>query len=69
MSTSTYLVEGMTCGGCAGKVTDRVEQIPGVQDIDVDLATGGITLTSTSGVDEAAVRQAVEEAGYRLAQS
>lgn len=65
-STSTYIVEGMTCGSCAGKVSDRVEQIPGVRDIDVDLATGGVTLTSDTALDKEAVRAAVEKAGYQL---
>lgn len=66
MSTSTDTVDGMTCGSCAGKVSERVEQIPGVRDIDVDLATGDITLTSDTTLDEEAVRLAVEAAGYQL---
>ncbi|MBC7277395.1 heavy metal-associated domain-containing protein, partial [Nocardioides sp.] len=35
-TNATYTVSGMTCGGCAGKVTDQVEQIPGILDVDVD---------------------------------
>ncbi|NKS55498.1 copper resistance protein CopZ [Rhodococcus hoagii] len=62
----TYLVSGMTCGSCAGKITDQVEQIPGVIDVDVDLASGGITLTTESPVSDEAVRRAVEHAGYRI---
>ena len=69
MSTSTYTVEGMTCGGCAGKVTRQVEQIPGVTDVDVDLATGGITLSADTPVSDDAVKTAVEQAGYKLATS
>lgn len=66
MNTNTYRVEGMTCGSCAGKVSDRVEQIPGVQDIDVDLATGQITLTSGTELDDVTVRDAVRDAGYTM---
>ena len=66
MSTSTYNVAGMTCGGCAGKVTGEVELIPGVTRIDVDLATGGITVTSDEPVADEAVKEAVEKAGYTL---
>lgn len=69
MSTNTYTVEGMTCGGCAGKVTSQVEQIPGVTDVDVDLATGGITLSADTPVSDDAVKTAVEQAGYQLAAS
>jgi copper chaperone CopZ len=66
MSESTYIVEGMSCGSCAGKVTDRVERIPGVADVDVDLATGGVTVTTDTPVSEETVKQAIEEAGYTL---
>jgi copper chaperone CopZ len=68
-SNRTYIVSGMTCGSCAGKVTNQVEQIPGIIDVDVDLATGGITLTSENPVSDDTVQQAVEQAGYRLATS
>ncbi len=66
MSTSTFTVVGMTCGHCVNSVTEEVSQVPGVTDIDVDLATGGLTVTSDTAIDAAAVRAAVEEAGYRL---
>lgn len=67
MSTSTYTVVGMTCGHCVNSVTEEVTQVPGVTDVAVDLATGGLTVTSESDVDDAAVRAAVEEAGYEVA--
>ena len=35
--------------------------------MNVDLASGGLTVTSESEVDDAAVRAAVEEAGYQVA--
>ena len=35
--------------------------------VDVDLPSGGLTVTSGTPVDERAVRAAVEEAGYELA--
>jgi copper chaperone CopZ len=66
MSTSTYTVVGMTCGHCVNSVTEEVSQVPGVTDVDVDLATGGLTVTSDTGIDNAAVRAAVEEAGYSV---
>jgi len=67
VSTSTYTVVGMTCGHCVSAVTEEVSQVPGVTAVDVDLASGGVTVTSDAPVDEAAVRAAVEEAGYSLA--
>ncbi|RBY92493.1 cation-transporting ATPase [Blastococcus sp. TF02-8] len=67
MSTSTYTVVGMTCGHCVSAVTEEVNELPGVTAVQVDLATGGLSVTSDTAVDESAVRAAVEEAGYALA--
>ncbi|MCF6508814.1 copper chaperone [Blastococcus sp. MG754426] len=67
MSTATYTVVGMTCGHCVSSVTEEVSQVPGVTGVDVDLATGGLTVRSEAGVDDGAVRAAVEEAGYEVA--
>ena len=66
MSTASYTVVGMTCGHCVNAVTEEVSQVPGVTDVDVDLPSGGLTVTSTEPVDEGAVRAAVEEAGYEV---
>lgn len=66
MSTSTYTVTGMTCGHCVASVTEEVSALTGVSDVQVDLASGQVTVTSETPLDEAAVRGAVEEAGYEL---
>ena len=67
MSTATYTVVGMTCGHCVNSVTEEVSQVPGVTDVNVDLATGGLSVTSDADVNDDAVRAAVEEAGYQVA--
>ncbi|MGY1637269.1 heavy-metal-associated domain-containing protein [Geodermatophilus sp. SYSU D00742] len=69
MSTATYTVVGMTCSHCVSAVTEEVSAVPGVTAVDVDLATGGLTVSSSAPVDEDAVRAAVEEAGYEVAGS
>ena len=66
MSTATFTVAGMTCGHCVNAVTEEVSQVAGVTAVDVDLASGGLTVTSTEPVDDDAVRAAVEEAGYQI---
>ena len=67
MSSASYTVVGMTCGHCVNAVTEEVSSVPGVTGVDVDLATGGLTVTRDAPVDAAAVRAAVEEAGYSVA--
>jgi copper chaperone len=66
MSTTTYTVKGMTCSHCVNSVSTEVGALPGVRDVDVDLATGAVTVTSEGPLDTDAVRGAVEEAGYEL---
>lgn len=68
MSTvQTYTVTGMTCGHCVASVTEEVQEIPAVEKVDLVLETGSLQVTSAEPVDDAAVRTAVEDAGYQLA--
>jgi len=67
MGTTTITVTGMTCGHCATSVREEVSGIPGVTAVDVDLPSGKVTIDSEQQVDAAAIKGAVEEAGYELA--
>lgn len=66
MTTNSFTVEGMTCEHCVASVTEEVSAIPGVTAVDVDLASGRLEVTSDATLDDAAVRDAVDEAGYTL---
>ncbi|MBB5803413.1 copper chaperone CopZ [Saccharothrix ecbatanensis] len=65
-STISITVEGMTCNSCVNKVTNAVSAVDGVEDVDVDVASGEVTV-SGSQVDPEVVKTAVTEAGYRIA--
>ena len=65
-TTSTYTVTGMTCGHCVASVTEEVSKVDGVTDVEVDLASGQVTVTSAGPVDDDAVAAAVDEAGYSV---
>jgi copper chaperone len=62
----TYTVEGMTCGHCRNAVMQEVLQVPGVRAVDVDLEHKRLVVAG-DGFDDAAIRAAVDEAGYALA--
>ena len=66
MSASTYQVSGMTCEHCVASVKGEIAKIAGVTDVDVDLGSGKVTVTSGTDVEDAAVRAAVDEAGYEV---
>lgn len=65
-TTSTFQVQGMSCGHCVNSVQSEVSAIDGVTAVDVDLASGQVTVTSDEPIDAVAVTAAVEEAGYEV---
>lgn len=69
MTTTTYHVQGMTCGHCVNAVTQEVSRLTGVRTVDVDLASGTVSVSSDVPLDEALVGAAVDEAGYELVSS
>jgi copper chaperone CopZ len=63
---TAYAVSGMTCGHCEATLTKVIGGLDGVTAIDVDLGTGRVTVTSATEPDDAAIAEAVDEAGYEL---
>jgi copper chaperone len=67
MATATYFVSGMSCQHCIDAVTAEVGRLEGVEQVDVDLTTGAVRVTSSAPLVVAAVGEAVDEAGFDLA--
>ncbi|MBB6120791.1 heavy-metal-associated domain-containing protein [Nocardiopsis algeriensis] len=65
-STAVYTVEGMSCGHCVNSVTEEVTGVAGVTGVEVDLEGKKVTVTAEGPVDDAAVRAAIDEAGYEV---
>jgi copper ion binding protein len=66
MATQTYQVQGMTCGHCVSAVSSELGAVDGVTDVQVDLASGQVTVTSDAPLETETVRAAVDEAGFEL---
>jgi copper chaperone len=66
MEEKTYTVAGLTCSHCVLSVREEVGEVAGVESLDVDLATGRLTVRG-DGIDDAAIADAVAEAGYEVA--
>ncbi len=64
--TATYQVKGMTCDHCVRAVRTELSRIDGVSNVNVDLATGVVTVESAALIPDDAVRAAVDEAGYEV---
>jgi copper chaperone len=67
MSLSVISVTGMTCEHCEKAVGAEISAIPGVSQVDVDVASGEVRVLAEPVPDMATLRAAVEEAGYQLA--
>ncbi len=62
MQTLDFTVSGMTCQHCVASVTEEVGEVPGVTEVDVDLATGRLHVAG-DGLTAEQVQAAVAEAG------
>jgi copper chaperone len=62
----SYAVPAIHCEHCAMSIREEVEEVPGVDEVEVDLDAKIVTVSGRS-LDDAALRAAIEEAGYRAA--
>lgn len=68
MAMITYTVPGMHCAHCEAAVKQEVSAVAGVEEVEVDLDSKLVTV-SGGQLDDAALRAAVEEAGYEVAEA
>ncbi|WP_245237448.1 heavy-metal-associated domain-containing protein [Streptomyces iakyrus] len=64
--TTEYHVSGMTCSHCENAVKQEVSALETVVDVQVDVPTGRVTVTSTTPLDDSRIREAIDEAGFEL---
>ena len=67
VETRSISVTGMSCDHCARAVQAEVGKLPGIADVDVDVTAGRVRITAEPLPDDAALREAIEEAGYEFA--
>ena len=66
MNTTTYRINGMTCGHCASAVTEELKTIDGVHEVTVNVDAGEATVTSDAPLAQDLFTAAIDEAGYTL---
>jgi copper chaperone len=62
----TYSVPGMSCAHCRAAISAKVEQVCGVSAVEIDLESKQVAVTGAD-LDGAAIRAAIDEAGYEVA--
>ncbi len=63
---TTYSVPAIHCEHCAMSIEEEVTEVPGVQGVDVDLASKTVRVTGEE-VSDLLVRAAIRDAGYEAA--
>ena len=56
----------MSCAHCEHAVSSGLHTVPGVESVEVDLETK-LVIVRGEGLDDTALRAAIEEAGYEAA--
>lgn len=65
MANVVMTVQGMTCGGCVNSVKRALGSVAGVNQADVDLSSGRVSVDYDDGkTSPAALKGAIEDAGY-----
>jgi copper chaperone CopZ len=67
VETRSVVVTGMSCEHCATAVRAEIGKLPGVSEVVVDVTAGTVRISGDELPGDAALREAVEEAGYELA--
>jgi len=63
MTVAQYTVTGMSCANCERHIRAEVEQIAGLEHVEVSHQSGILTVTAQA-IDDSTVLAAVAEAGY-----
>lgn len=73
MITQTFPVTGLTCAHCVGAITSELTVLAGVNDVQIDLVTGGtstVRIVADTQLTDDEILAALDEAGdYHLAGS
>ncbi|SMP56177.1 heavy-metal-associated domain-containing protein [Anoxynatronum buryatiense] len=57
-------IKGMTCGHCSARVEKMLKGLEGVADAVVDLEGENAIINLSAPVDDALIREAIDDAGY-----
>lgn len=62
--TTVITVKGMTCGHCKAMVEKNLAKLPGVEGVEVDLASGETKIKGKA--DMAAIREVIDDLGFTM---
>lgn len=60
------LIEGMSCKHCVAHVEEALRELDGIESVEVNLEEKSAVIELSHDVDDAQLREAIDEAGYEL---
>lgn len=67
-SIHTYHIGGMSCGGCATTVKNKLSSAPGVTSVQIDLAKKEAEITSLQPIKADKLQEALSHTGYTISE-
>ncbi len=61
-------VKGMSCAHCAGAVTKALQSLPGVSEVQVDLAGGRVAYQSAAPISPDDLARVIKAAGFEVSE-
>ena len=59
-------IEGMSCGHCVRAVTNALEEIEGISNVEVSLEDKSATFETDESVTDEKIKEVIEEEGYEV---
>lgn len=61
----TFIIDGMSCGGCVNSLTRVLKTVPGIEPLAVQVGKASLRIDSDKVTDDT-VKAAVERAGFEV---
>jgi len=65
--TTTVTAPEIVCGGCASSIKKALENVTGVSEVEVDVASKKVTVNHVESVSRETIVDALDRAGYSVA--
>jgi copper chaperone len=60
----SFTVQNIKCGGCANSIVKSLREVKGVDNVEVDIPNGIVTLDGQEDLDQKAILIALKNMGY-----
>lgn len=62
----TIIIEGMSCSHCTNRVKESLQQMNGVESVEMNLEEKSAKITISNPISEEEIKKQIEEAGYSV---